>query len=634
MKKKLFLASTIMIGLLGTVVGVHITPKFSTLTSGDYEPYVLKLDSSNAPSGLTSTPTTINSFTPSRSAPWMYSGVVKAEGKHVGLTNSANNMIVAIGDGISGIESVSVTYTGGLLKLYSCPTFDIQKANEVLTLTSGKTYKYATFDKYIGFINAGESTAEISEIKVTYSCNDYSLDPLLVETAEGKSAADLDDEYTIQKYTSTWESTTATIGVSSEHTDTAGSQSVALNYWHNGTVIRYSKEISLGGLYNAMYIEHKGDPTQTLSIRLEFTTGLFAGIYITRPITLDGNWIKETIRFDDNWKINYAGADYPLVTFYEQNKAALGGAELLEIISQVDTIRYIVKSTTVGDGNSCVALIDNVSFLRTSAPSKRVQYGALVSGNQSIRYVSAVPTAQQITADLYSNGTGIAKLPDGTLFDFAYTVSDSRFSFTNKETGGPSLSYEGVLSSDKKTIRFVSSSGDLASYVANTNFLFSRYILDEFENTTQAQLKTEYVTQVNDGSGWKTPGSTDFLIPVTSHKFGHNAVQLKTYGSGQFRFKKVLSSKVPFTVSKFYISIKNFSATAVKFSVYLYTNADASANKNPIYQYTVNASGSDYQTWSVDIPGGANSSIYGYSVLFEKTTSGVTTPYVDSVLLS
>lgn len=178
----------------------------------------------------------------------------------------------------------------------------------------------------------------------------------VVENADGKTAADLSDDWTIKKYDNNWVDCGASIGVDRSYSEAAGECFVA-KCWNNYTVFRYSHDYSVNEGYSQIEFDAKGDDIASAKLQLMSRT---YGVYATIDLgKLSSKWCHYVVpMYMEQWKMNYNGSDMPL----SNAVGAMGMSELYEMIPFFDQINLIFSGQTPNGANANIYL-DNLEFV-------------------------------------------------------------------------------------------------------------------------------------------------------------------------------------------------------------------------------------------------------------------------------
>ena len=181
---------------------------------------------------------------------------------------------------------------------------------------------------------------------------------------EGKVAADLADDWTAKKYDGGWIDTSASMAISVDYNRDAALQ---FKYWDNYSVFRYSVNYTANNAYQGLAFDIAGNGVSTLKVQLMNST---SGVYMTYNLgALDAVWDHYELAFDDdNWKINFANADYTFAQLKAGGYIDLYDAS--ELATYFNMVNFIFYGETSGS-NSANAFMSNLVFKATCAASSK-----------------------------------------------------------------------------------------------------------------------------------------------------------------------------------------------------------------------------------------------------------------------
>ena len=249
------------------------------------------------------------------------------------------------------ISALEATYPAGTEVTFSIAVdegyqLDKVTANSKTLTASEGLYKFVvSSDTIIAYV-----------VRITVATED------LVFPLEGKTAADLADEWTIKKYDNGWIDTSASLGIGFDY---ARNSALQFNYWDNYTSFRYSTNYHVSDAYQGISCDALGNGVSTFKVQLMNST---SGVYMTYNLgTIRAEWTHYELAFnDDNWKINFNGQSY---TFAELKAAGyINLFDAGELATCFDMINFIFYGET-SNGNSAKAYMSNLTFKAVCAAS-------------------------------------------------------------------------------------------------------------------------------------------------------------------------------------------------------------------------------------------------------------------------
>ena len=204
----------------------------------------------------------------------------------------------------------------------------------------------------------------------------------ILEDANDKEAADLADEWTVKKYSSSWVDTTASVSMAKGRND---SNALVLNAWNNQTTFRFSKNYNINDAFNVISFDIKGDDIVTAKIQLMNSK---SGVYTTYDIkTVSSCWANYKISMnDDNWKVNLDNKNYKL----NEVLSHINAYDTSEVISYFDQFNIILSGQTA-NGSTTKVYMDDITFETEALGSDTTYYldkisSSFVGSSSSINY--------------------------------------------------------------------------------------------------------------------------------------------------------------------------------------------------------------------------------------------------------
>lgn len=256
----------------------------------------------------------------------------------------------------------------------------------------------------------------------------------VLENADGVCST-----WDVKKYDGGWVTTGATaIRVKGSHD---GSDMLKAHVWRNGSSFRFITNYEATTQFNQISFDIKGDGVSTVKIQFFGPNG----IYVTLSLGVAANtWNTQTISLaDSNWKLTFAGNDYPLAAAISSMGGSLGvnsAEDLIKTCSQFAII-FNGQNTSGSEGD---IYLDNIKFESVATPATAVAPIA-ITNNLTIDWEGLTTgsglNSTDWTVQKYNNGwetvatssnmnvrsrygsTVVNMVSDSTTRNFAYTLA-------------------------------------------------------------------------------------------------------------------------------------------------------------------------------------------------------------------
>lgn len=307
-----------------------------------------------------------------------------------------NISVIAIGDNINYSDSDVATYTYTTVNSDLIVTKTATDAASVVftgisCMANGEKLTeneyHATKTENVTFTVKGGFDENTKNYYVKEKSQDVSFKVksavnYILEDANDKEAADLADEWTVKKYSSSWVDTTASVSMDKGRND---SNALVLNAWNNQTTFRFSKNYTVNDAFNVISFDVKGDDIVTAKIQLMSSK---SGVYTTYDIgTLSSCWANYKISMnDDNWKINLDNKNYKL----NEVLGHINAYDTSEVIPYFDQFNIILSGQTA-NGSTTKVYMDDITFEAEALGSDTTYYldkisSSFVGFSSSINY--------------------------------------------------------------------------------------------------------------------------------------------------------------------------------------------------------------------------------------------------------
>lgn len=399
----------------------------------------------------------------------------------------------------------------------------------------GSSYTPDATNYYTFRVKAGWNDSEKkfyvdgTSIKKTFYYAKPADQKYVLEDATAESDADLQEQYTVQKFVNEWVDSSASITLNSSDNDgyTPG-KCVQLNYWRHSAYFKYAKKINLSESRDTLQFYLKGDGVSEMSVAFQIMQDIkvgemsLKGIYAAYALpTIPNEWKLHTISLNDPaWVVDYAGNK---LTF-EQVKQTFASSGYLfntlgDMLTLTDEFQLRVKATADQSWSSTKIWMDEIEL------------------NNSHK-----ATSSEDVIALFSSYTGLkdSKFSDVSISGDNITIGTSTGTYTrnNNElnisiTSPVTASFVMETSDYGQIYQYKSGEGEVSSFTG-MSFIPKVTMIDDFSSysetgigedqghsdpTQYSGMRARYYSDYYSGSsgsriggnGWSLMGSTDYL---------------------------------------------------------------------------------------------------------------------------
>lgn len=435
---------------------------------------------------------------------------------------------------------------------------EVSKDGGDYVTVSGTSYQPTGLGIYTFRAKAGWSDADhkfyvvgSKASKSIYVCP-KAISELILEDGSASSNAELQETYTVEKYSdgSGWVASTATVALNSEaNAGATDGKCVVFNYFRHGAYFKFSKPVVMVESRNALEFDVKGDGFSKMVVAFQVMDDLtinglsMKGIYVKYVIdTVEAKWQHYVLPFSDSgWLINYSGNDMTFASV----QSVLGAygysfESLADLLTLTNEFQIRLTATPDENWSSTKMYGDNFKLVNTDEKTAKIDDIVVLSPKYTLVGGSAM-------YDLFLEN-GIATV--GTLASGTYVKENDLLKVTITEPAAGEIVMKTV--DGGSSFDFVSSSGVCAT-LGEVKMIPYVYMIDNFEGYSatgtgydknnqnpasatgmRAHYYSDYYSGGNTtpspigGNNWELMGSTDYLDLATST--GHS-------GSKSAKFK-------------------------------------------------------------------------------------------------
>ena len=472
--------------------------------------------------------------------------------------------------------------------------------------------------------------------------------PMILEDGTEETNSDLADKYSVYKYTSTWEASSASMsldtGTNKHYTENA---CVKIQYWKHSANFKFERRNMSFGTYNTVSLNLKGTADANEKFKIQFMiyndTYLagqnLRGLYMTYTIANPSqSWAHYTISMDDpGWSISLAGTTLsPSDALSYLKMAGLTVTSFGDLLPYFDT--YSILTFCMADANwstsyfyfddlmlsntdkqtsvePMLVLSDNYAF-RSDALSGKLNK----SGNDWVLSFTYNNNPVQLPVSVTLEGGKLHMVSETTGYDFDVLM--------NSEDGGKSFTLHRAT-------------GTAAPMLSNlTAGAYS--IVESFDSymdhtSAQAAFYPDYYnggsgTSVIGGNGWDHMTSTDYVLTYASGHTGR-AATIKYNSGNAMRYTTMNlvngGSEGHESASSFSFWAKGPSTRAqTKIKVRLFavdkvTPSNHVDNSVSVVQEFVIPQGADWTECIIDLSNAKFSVFYGVSFTIEHSQGSI-----------
>jgi len=472
---------------------------------------------------------------------------------------------VTVNDGVitwTGFAGTSLAYTvdGGTEVAVDGNAITCS-ANGVYTLTAKGGYSTTNNKYYVDDARSVHTKSILVSAKAAETID--------LELGDEDSNTSLQEKYVAQKYTSSWETSAATLTLDNNN-EFSPTKAVRANVYNNGTWFKWRNDSfqATGSVdYLTFYAKATAPATTSLYFRFEVTQDLtiaglnFKGVYLTYAVdSVPSGWKHYVVGMDDaKWSITYNGS----AMAFADVKALLNTAgftinSLGDLFPFFGSFQVLARGVSSGNGPKAYVYFDEVKLGVGNYTAEVKDYTVHEYGWSSdmvphglFRYV---PDGESFVR--FKAGTDTMTIPvtvepnnDGSKLTIRSVVTGADFvAVVNVTNNGQNVALDNVV-------------GTAAPYMAGMTGEVAHVMFD-FENFTgsgvgldgnhkdpsawtglRSHWYSDYYSNSTSnksevgGNGWSMMGSSDYLDLSTQYAHtGNKSMRLKYNQGSQMRF--------------------------------------------------------------------------------------------------
>lgn len=280
-----------------------------------------------------------------------------------------------------------------------------------------------------------------------------------IEKLGDQVAADLADNWVVEKYTDKWEASTATI------VDNQDWNTFRFKFWNNNVGFRYTRELGVKDAYNTLFVGVRGNDVTNVTIRLfnskskvyvDYNLGVLPSVLSMFQISV----------YDSNWKLNYASQEYSLNN--PQILAMAGLKDASEAFAYFDQIQFVVRGNVASGNNNAVLDFIEIQVQNVENAQTRVDR-EMATSNQFIGYYGTKTAVINLTSS--TEGVMNPDYPSGQTLAFTYAIDDLDVNVTSVATGEGAFTLKLKLFQDGLSCKVVEATGAAQAFL---NLTFSK----------------------------------------------------------------------------------------------------------------------------------------------------------------
>lgn len=414
---------------------------------------------------------------------------------------------------------------------------DVLTTQKEYTATTSETIKLVAESEYDSEAKVYKANTKTKSVTFSVNGNSY-----IVENANGKGTADLQDEWNAKKYDNGWVNTNASITAAMGENNT---ECMVLNSWNNGTQFRFEKAISIKDAYNALKFSIKGDNISTIKIRLLNSD---SGIYATYDLgVVTNNWNDYVVSMEDqNWLVNVGGKDYPL----SQVIGLVGKAEIGEAVTLFDKFEILQKGQTQ-NGNTTKLYLDDIRFENDTNPKSgytahitdiKTVYVTTLSNGLAIKLTLTSVTAGTIETLNYVdiNTSASSEISSAV----TVTIDNDDLSIIDP-VNGAMLKLTCKVTDSGRGFIVKTGEGQVGTLLTGAKFAYAANIHMDFEDETAG---TDYVNDMWTVSryinSWEDVSSHQMRVRTENGNSSNKVVNMYSGGNTSYKYTYNVNGKI------------------------------------------------------------------------------------------
>ena len=390
---------------------------------------------------------------------------------------------------------------------------------------------------------------------------------LVLEDASERTNSGLQEKYTAQKYTDSWQTSSASLSLDESNGDYTDGKCIKINFWHHGAWFKFSRPVEIAGSYSTLKFFAKGGEGLRLSLSFEISKNVsigsraVKGVYMSYIISnLPDEWTEYNVNFnDENWTLDFGdGTKLRSSEFLNTlGRVGIKANSLKDFLPYFDTFQIRTYAPSDSNGSNAYVYLDEVKLDNSLADNAQSSVKQIV--RMKDRYAVKTDAVSGFFVN-QGNGAGTLSLKIGNNnvdLPVTYTLDSATNNLTLVCTTD-GYQFNAVMSAKHNGADFelVSVDGPISLYLANAK-MASYGIVDDFEsyagtgtgydaNHTADQksgLRGAYYADYYSGSAnnpspvgganWSLMGSNDYLELNTDAANVHSGAK-----SARFKYNK------------------------------------------------------------------------------------------------